>query len=125
MGVERHYLTITIASGADLSNKAYQHKAVTLAGTVGTAAGTAIGLLKSFGSPNQGAGEHVTVGYFGQMKAVAGAAVNSGARVAATTSGYIIAATSAQLFDGGAVCGRALEGASSGDIFTGLFNFVF
>lgn len=65
-------------------------------------------------------GQYATVGYFGRMKATAGAAVTSAdTLLTITASGYAIAATS------GSWCvGKTCEAMTSGMIFTGLFNFI-
>lgn len=117
MTVQNKFDTVSISAGADLS--AAQYKAVVVAGTI-AADSTAIGLLQNKPAAS---GRHATVGYAGQMKAYAGAAISAGARVAVTTSGWVITATSADI-SGGFAVGKALEAASSGDLFTGLFNFV-
>jgi hypothetical protein len=109
--------TVTLDAGADLS--AAQYKAVAVGGTI-AADSSAIGLLQN--KPGA-SGRRATVGYAGQMKAYAGAAITAGARVTVTTSGWLITATSANI-DGGFVVGKALAAANSGDLFPGLFNFA-
>lgn len=116
MATENQYKTITIAAGADLS--AAEHKAVVVGGTI-AADSTAVGLLKN--KPGA-SGRHAVVGYSGVMKAYAGAAISAGARLAVTTSGWIITATSANI-SGGFSVGKCLVAANSGDLFKGLFDF--
>lgn len=105
--------TVALNAGADLS--AAQYKAVVVAGTI-AANNTAIGLLQNKPSAS---GRRATVGYSGQMKAYAGAAISAGAGVSVTTSGFLITVSSGDLG-----VGRALAAANSGDLFPGLFDFV-
>ncbi len=107
------FSTVIIEAGADLS--AVQHKAIVVAGTIAATSETAIGLLQNKPEDNRAA----TVGWHGQMKAYAGAAISVGAVLMVTTSGFIITATSA-----GNCIGQALVAANSGDLFPGLFNFL-
>ena len=51
------------------------------------------------------------------MKAYAGAAINSGAQVGVTTSGFLITVTTS------AYVGLALESAASGDLFSFVGDF--
>ncbi len=119
MAVQNEFMTLTVPTATDLSAKANQYKAITVGGTIAASAATAIGLLQH--NPRSSA-VALTLGVLGTMKAHAGAAVNSGARLTVTTSGYIIAATSANIAAGD-VRGTALEGASSGDLFKAWFVF--
>lgn len=105
---------VTLAAGADLS--AAQHKAVAVGGTIAATSTAAFGLLQNKPAAS---GRSATIGYAGQMKAYAGAAITAGATVMVTTSGFVITATSA-----GNVCGKALATAASGDLFPGIFNFA-
>ena len=111
---EGKYETLALAAGADLS--AAQHKAVAIGGTIAATSAAAIGLLKN--KPGA-SGRPATVGYFGHMKAYAGAAITAGAQVQVTTSGFIIAATSL-----GNCVGKCITAAASGDLFDGIFNFT-
>ena len=105
---------VTIESGEDLT--ANQYHAVAVDGTIADTSITAFGLLQNRpGASGRGA----TLGYAGQMKARAGAAISVGAALMVTTSGWIITATSA-----GNVIGKGLSAANSGDTFPGLFNFI-
>lgn len=112
MTTENKYETLTVVSGADLTGHLF--KAVTLAGTVAATTATARGILRN----KAASGDHATLAYKGIMKAYAGAAVNSGAQVGVTASGYLITVT------GSAYVGRALESCASGALlkFVGDFN---
>ncbi len=112
MTVQRHYDTLTVTAGQDLTGHLY--KAVTLAGTVAANTLVAQGILDN-NAPN---GAHATLAYKGQMKAYAGAAINSGAQVGVTASGFLITVT------GSAYVGIALASASSGALvpFVGDFQ---
>jgi len=98
MATQNEFNTLTISAGADLS--AAQYKAVVVAGTI-AANSTAIGLLQNKPAAS---GRSATVGYSGIMKAYAGAAITANSRLAVTTSGWIITATSADI--SGGVLGR-------------------
>lgn len=114
MSVQGESTDITIVAGADLrTSKLY--KAVAVAGTIAEANDAAIGLLQN--KPNTGEGAQVRT--FGKMKGYAAAAITKGARVKVTTSGYLTAVAS-----GDGACGKALEAANSGDLFTlfGVFG---
>lgn len=106
--------TVTVDAGADLS--AMQYKAIAVGGTIAATTTLTVGLLQN--KPGA-SGRRAALAYHGQMKAYAGAAITVGAKVMVTTSGFIIAATSA-----GNVAGLALATAASGDLMTGLFNFI-
>lgn len=112
MTVERHYETITVVASQDLTG--HQFKAVDLAGGVASTTATAKGILRT----KAFTGDHATLAYKGQMKAYVGAAVNSGALLGVTTSGFLITVT------GSAHVGVALASAASGDLisFVGDFN---
>lgn len=108
----------TLLAGADLTGDASMHKAIAVGGTIAATNLATVGLLKSKGA----SGNPITVAYEGEMKAVAGAAISVGAKLAITTSGFVITAVASA----GATqtCGRALEAANSGDLFRGLFDFI-
>lgn len=113
MTVERDYDTITVVASQDLTG--HQFKAVDLAGGVGVTTAGAVGILRT--KPETG--DHATVAYKGQIKAIAGAAVASGAQVGVTASGFLITVTTS------AYCGVALAAAGSGDLFPLLADFNF
>lgn len=76
----------------------------------------AVGILQQ-GGPS---GSHISLGFDGIMKAVASIAISSkDMLLTVTTSGYVKPVT-----DGDYVVGRALNIASSGDVFEGLFSFI-
>jgi hypothetical protein len=115
MTVQNKWQGTTVVAGADLTVAGNLYKAVAVGGTIAATSALSIGLLQSKGSQNT----HVTVGINGEMKAFAGAAITSGARLSVTTSGFIIAATS-----GAVAVGKALEAANSGDLFRGYYDFA-
>jgi hypothetical protein len=111
MAVERQFETITVTASQDLTG--HQYKAVGLDGLVAATSLAAKGLARNKAL----SGDHLTLGYKGQMKAIAGGAINSGSQVGVTTSGFLIAvATSSYV-------GVALVQVASGDLFTGVFDF--
>lgn len=112
MAVQRKFDTITLVSSTDLTG--HQFKPVGINGLIAETSLPARGILQN--KPLNG--DHMTVGYKGQMKAYAGAAINSGAQVGVTTSGFMITVT------GSAYVGFALTQVGSGDLFTGVFDFV-
>ena len=111
MAVERSYDTITIVSSTDLTG--HQFTAVGLDGLVAATTLAAVGILRT--KPKNG--DHATVAYKGQMKAYAGAAINSGNQVGVTTSGFLIAVTTSRYV------GICLTTAGSGDIFPFVGDF--
>lgn len=115
MTTQNRWFGLTLTAGADLTANAAMYKALAVGGTIAANNSTAFGLLQSKAKT----GEGVTVGYMGEMKAVAGAAISQGARLMITTSGFVIAATSGTI-----AIGKGLEAANSGDLFRGIYNFV-
>ena len=111
MTVENKYETLTVTAGQDL--RTHMFKAVSLAGTVAATTAAAVGLLRNKANN----GEHATLAYKGIMKGYAGAAINSGALVGVTTSGFLITVT------GSAYVGKCLATAGSGDIFPFVGDF--
>lgn len=107
-------LNVTIKAAADLSTM--QYKIITIAGAIAAESDTAIGSL--INKPQSG--EWANVDYLGQMKGYAAAAVVQGARLKVTTSGYLTTVASGD----GACVGKALEAASSGDLFKFIGNFA-
>ena len=112
MAVQRHFETITVTASQDLTG--HQFKAVDLAGGVGVATLGAMGILQN----KAATGDHASVAYRGQMKAYAGGAINSGAQVGVTASGFLITVATS------AYCGVALESAASGDLFSFVGDFI-
>ena len=115
MTTQNRWFGVTLVAGADLTAAASMYKALAVGGTIAANNSTAFGLQQSKAKT----GEGVTAGYFGEMKAVAGAAISQGARLMITTSGFTITATSGTI-----ACGKALVAANSGDLFRGLFDFT-
>jgi len=111
MTVENKFDTMTITASTDLTG--HQFKPVGLDGLVAETSVAAVGILRN--KPQNG--DHATVAYRGEMKAYAGAAINSGALVGVTTSGFLITVT------GSASVGYARVTAGSGDIFPFLGSF--
>ena len=87
--------------------------AVTLAGIQAATTATAKGILRN----KAFTGDHATLIYKGQFKAYAGGALNSGAQVGVTTSGWLISVVTS------AYVGIALATAASGDIFPVVGDF--
>lgn len=115
MTTQVRWLGTTIQAGEDLTAASRLFKAIQVNGTISALQTTAIGLLQSKGKT----GEGVTVGYQGEMKGYAGAAIAANARLTVTTSGFLITQTSGNL-----PVGKALEAANSGDLFRGIFDFA-
>ena len=111
MATENQYDTLTIVASTDLTG--HQFKAVGLDGLVAATSLAACGILRT--KPMNG--DHATVAYKGQMKAIAGAAINSGSLVGVTTSGFLISVT------GSAYVGVCRVTAASGDMFPFVGDF--
>lgn len=111
MGVERVYETITVVASQDLTGHLF--KAVDQSGGVAINTLLAVGILRNKAQT----GDHATLAYKGQMKAYAGAAINSGAQVGVTTSGFLITVTTSRYV------GICLTTAGSGDIFPFVGDF--
>jgi len=114
MTLDGRYNTLTVRAGADLTGTDKLYKAVTVSGTIAATPATAIGLSRS----KANTGEGLTVGWCGEMKAYAGAAISAGALVTVTASGWLITGTNSSYV------GKALEAAASGHLFRGLFDFT-
>ena len=108
MSVEGKNETITIAAGADLTG--LQYRIISVAGTLSVSNITAGGVLQS---NTVGDGEHATLVYQGNMKAMAGGTIAAGNTVTVTASGTLAVGSSG-------VVGKALAAASSG----ALVNFI-
>jgi hypothetical protein len=121
MAVEGRYFTWTVAAGEHLDDltpgTGSLFKAIAVGDGKFAAGGRQAGGVLMFGGR---AGEHVTLGYAGIMKFVAGAPVGKGKRLTVASSGYFVEAGS-----GSYVVGRCLDAAvSSGAVGTGAFNFA-
>ena len=112
MAVERRFDTITVVASQDLTGHMY--KPVELSGGVAETTLAAMGILQN----KANTGDHATLAYRGQIKAYAGAAINSGAQVGVTTSGFLITVTTS------AYVGIALTSAGSGEIFPLVGDFI-
>ena len=111
MTVEGKYETLTVVASQDLTG--HQFKAVDLSGGVGVNSLISVGILRN----KPYTGDHATVAYKGQMKAYAGGAINSGAQVGVTASGFLISVATSRYV------GIALVSAASGDIFPFVGDF--
>lgn len=112
MTVQRHYETITVTASQDLTG--HQYKAVGLHGGVGATTLLSAGILMN----KPAAGDHATLAYAGQVKAYAGAAINSNAQVGVTASGFLISVATSDYV------GFAKTSAASGDLFELICNFA-
>jgi len=117
-GASGNTMSRQLVAGADLNTgggTGAQFKAIAVGGTIAGTNALTIGLLQN--KPKSG--EDATVGFFGHMKGVAGAAITAGNLVKVTTSGYLIAVTSVDV-----PCGVALATCASGASVEGHFNFI-
>lgn len=113
-----NFMSRQLIAGADLNTgggTGAQFKAIKVGGTIAANNAETIGLLQN--KPKSG--EDATVGFFGHMKGVAGAAVAAGALLKVTTSGYLTTVTSVDV-----PCGVALAACASGASVEGHFNFI-
>lgn len=121
MAVERNFETITVVASTDLTG--HQFKAIGLDGLVAATSVAACGILRN--KPKNG--DHATVAYKGQMKAISGAAINSGSLVGVTASGFLVSRSNiAQVASGTSILGyvgKALVQVASGDMFTFVGDF--
>jgi len=126
MSIQNKYMSWTFKASNALDNltagTGHLYKAVSNGAGDIAANGKASGILQQ-GGPSGG---HISFGYAGIMKFVAGAAVSSkDVALTVTTSGYFVEATS-----GTFIVGRYLGGTnnaiaiSSGSVGTGMFDFT-
>lgn len=108
------YETWQFRAAADLDGALY--KVVTVGGTIAASAADALGVLVT--KPRSG--EHGGAAISGVVKAWAAGAINAGAAVTVTTSGFLAAVASG----GGVPIGRALAAAASGDLFPAMVSFA-
>ena len=113
MATSNKEITTTIAAGEDLSGSQY-HAIALDDGKVANAGEEATGIL--INKPVSGA--HAEIGYCGELKFAAGAAIAKGAKVTATTSGWFTTADSDD-----PILGEVKAAVTSGSIGTGLFFF--
>jgi len=107
---------ISVVAGADLSAQQFRGVKVNSSGLAVVANATdlnQIGVLQN----NPGNGQTGTIRITGVTKAKAGGTVAAGDRVTTDANGAFITATT-----GKQVCGIALTGAASGDVFTVLLS---
>lgn len=108
--------TITVVAAEALTSANHKYKAIAIGGTITPTVGLAIGLLVT----SVQSGGHASVCYEGITKAWAAAAVASGGTaLTVTTSGFLTSAVS-----GDYTIARALEPASSGDLFRVAIDFA-
>jgi hypothetical protein len=113
MATENERMVSTILAGEDLSSLRY-HAVDLSSGKLANNAGAASGIL--LGKPKLG--EFATIGYLGEMKYVAGAAVTIGSKLTVTTSGWLISAGSDST-----IVGVSKTTVTSGSLGTGFFSF--
>lgn len=113
MATDNQRMLTTIQAGEDLTTLQYHAVALDdgkLANTAEEASGILLNKPKS--------GEFITLGYIGEMKFAAGAAITLGTKLTVTTSGWFTSAGSTDV-----VIGEAKSTVTSGSIGTGIFNF--
>lgn len=115
MATENKFSVTTIKAGADYRAVGLYHAFAVVDGQLAANAEEASGILLS--KPNTN--EFATVGYHGELKFAAGAAIAKGGKITVTTSGYFIAADSHDT-----VIGEAKLAVTSGSIGTGFFQFA-
>jgi hypothetical protein len=121
MSVEGRYFSWTIQAGEDLDDltagTGRLFKAVALDDGKIAVDGREAGGILIYGGKSA---EHVTLGYAGILKFVAGGPIGKGKRLTVANSGYFVEAGS-----GSYVVGRCLDTTvASGAIGTGAFNFA-
>jgi hypothetical protein len=115
MTTEQKIELMTVTAAQDLTVADALYHAVTLAGTIAANTSRIAGVLRFKAS----SGQQASVIYQGIAKVMAGAAVTTlGYPLTVTASGWFIAASS-----GGAMVGRALSAAASGDLFPAAVDF--
>lgn len=118
----RNNITITVVATENLSGDGFRHRVVDIDGTLAQASSAISG--GTLQTPTKtGSGESITLTALGDTFMRAGGAVTNGAKLSCANSGWVTAATSAQVAAGN-VIGKALEAANSGDIFRGFVNFA-
>ena len=105
----------TIAAGEDLSASTCLYHAVALDDGQLAANGLEAGGIL-YNDPEDA--QHATLGFLGEMRYAAGAAVSAGAKLTVTTSGWLITATA-----WAGLVGKAKADVSSGGTGVGLFDF--
>jgi len=115
MATQNVRFNTTIKAAEDLNTSAFQYHAIALVdGKLANNGEETSGILLN--KPKDG--EFLALGYVGEMKFAAGAAISAGAKLVVTTSGWFTTADSND-----PVLGEAKAAVTSGSIGTGLFNF--
>ena len=119
MAVYGEVVTFTAKAAADLSGVQYHIVRFSGADTVNIASqDTSSEMCGVLQNKPSAADQHAAVGFLGESKVVAGAAVSANAFITTNGSGRAVAATSGDM-----VCGRALEAASAdGEVIRCLLN---
>lgn len=116
MATENVRMLASITAGEDLNTSGHRYHAIALDdGKLAVNGLEAGGILVN--KPKTGDG--LTLGYIGEMKYAAGAAISKGARLTVATSGWFTTCASGSYF-----VGRSKVAVSSGSMGTGLFNFT-
>lgn len=120
MAGDKFFDTLSLVSAIDMSGgvrgTGVPYKAVTWGGNIAGVGSGSPGLLVEGAK----SGQQITVGWHGEGKYVAAAAIAAGAPLAVTTSGYLTNPAS-----GDYVVGHNAEiAAGSGDVSRGVFNFA-
>jgi len=113
MATQNQYMSTTIAAAEDLSSLQY-HAIALDDGKLANSGEEASGILLN--KPKSG--EFITLGYIGEIKFKAGAAISKGDKLTVTTSGWFITADSND-----PTLGEAKAAVTSGSNGTGLFTF--
>ncbi len=114
MATQNVRFNTTIKAAEDLNTSAFQYHAIALVdGKLANNGEETSGILLN--KPKDG--EFLSLGYVGEMKFAAGAAISAGAKLVVTTSGWFTTADSND-----PILGEAKATVTSGSIGTGLFN---
>jgi len=114
MATQNVRMNTTIKATEDLNTSAFQYHAIALVdGKLANNGEETSGILLN--KPKDG--EFLSLGYVGEMKFAAGAAISAGAKLVVTTSGWFTTADSND-----PILGEAKAAVTSGSIGTGLFN---
>lgn len=114
MATQNVRLNTTIKAEEDFNTSAFQYHAIALVdGLLANNGEEASGILLN--KPKSG--EFLALGYIGELKFAAGAAISKGAKLGVTTSGWFTTADSND-----PILGEAKAAVTSGSLGTGLFN---
>ena len=118
MATENKYLVTTLAAGEDLYASGYRYHAIALNdGKLAVNGEEASGILLN--KPKSG--EHLELGYGGEMSFAAGQAITAGDKLTVTGSGWFMKADS--LDPSHIICGECKANVTSGSLGTGIFWF--